>query len=90
MKDFSTIKIESNNINKEGFNLSYTWSNRIYKLPMYNIELLVQFDGFKNGLISFDQKYGTNDYLEFNFIPIFIAHPNPPAQVNNYQNIRYE
>jgi len=53
---------------------------------MYNTELLMKFEVFKNGLISFDPKYGKNDYLEFNFIPIFIAHPNPPAQVN-FKNI---
>lgn len=53
---------------------------------MYDTELLIKLKVFKDGLISFDPKYGMNEHLEFNFTPIFIAHPNPPAQVNP-QNI---
>jgi len=82
MKDFSKIQIELNNINKDGMKLNYIWSSGIYKSPLYDIELLLEPRTFKDDLISFDPKYGTNEHLEFKFIPIFIAHPNPPAQVN--------
>lgn len=78
--DFSKIKIELNNIEDE-VKFSYTWSNGIYRSILYNTELLLETKTFKDDLISFDLKYGTSEYLEFNFIPIFIAHQNPPVQV---------
>lgn len=81
MEDFSKIKIELNNINNDQVSLSYKWSSGTYKSTLYNTELLIEPIIFKNDLISFDPKYGTNEHLEFNFIPVFIAHPNPPAQV---------
>lgn len=80
-EDFSTIQIElANIINKEEVALNYKWSN---KSLSYDIELLLESKTFNNNLISFDSNYGTNGHLEFNFIPIFIAHPNPPAQVSS-------
>lgn len=85
MEKFSKVQIETNAINKE-VELSYKWSTGIYKSSMYDTELLIKLKVFKDGLISFDPKYGMNEHLEFNFTPIFIAHPNPPAQVNP-QNI---
>lgn len=81
MEDFSKFKIELNNVNKDRVNLSYIWSSGPYKSSIYNAELLIEPIIFKDDLILFDPKYGTNGHLEFNFIPIFIAHPNPPAQV---------
>lgn len=82
MNDFSTIQVEVNNIKKDELNLSYKWSFGMNNTTLYNTELLLKSNGFNDGLISFDPKYGTNEHLEFNFIPIFIAHPNPPAQVS--------
>lgn len=81
MDNFSQIQIELNTINKDRANLSYTWSIGVYKTLFYNTKLLIEPKTFKDGLISFDPKYGTTEQLEFNFLPIFIAHPNPPAQV---------
>lgn len=66
---------------------SYIWSSGIYKSVLYNTELLLEPKTYKDDLISFDLKYGSSEYLEFNFIPIFIAHPNPPAQVIYFVNI---
>jgi len=81
MDNFSKMQIELNTISKEAANLSYKWSFGVYKTLFYNTELLIEPKMFKDGLISFDPKYGTTEQLEFKFIPIFIAHPNPPAQV---------
>ncbi|VVC36257.1 Immunoglobulin-like fold [Cinara cedri] len=92
MENFSNIQIKLNNIvNTEEVKLNYKWSNVICKTLSYDTELLLESKTFNGNLISFDTKYGTNGHLEFNFIPIFIAHPNPPAQAfwmynnNNYQ-----
>jgi len=82
MGSFSKMQIELNTIDKEEANLSYKWSIGFYKTLFYNTELVIEPTTFKDGLISFDPKYGTTDQLEFNFVPIFIAHPNPPAQVH--------
>lgn len=73
--------MELNNIKKDKLNLSYKWTLGMNNTS-YNTELLLKSNGFYDGLISFDSKYGRNEYFEFNFIPIFIAHPNPPAQVS--------
>lgn len=81
MEDFSKIKIEFNDINTDAVKLSYNWSSGIHNRLLYHAELLLEPKIFHDHLISFDPKYGTDDHLEFNFIPIFIAHPNPPAQV---------
>lgn len=80
------MQIELNNINKDDIQLSYKWSIKINKSPLNITELLIEPIELKNDLISFDPKYGINGHLEFNFEPIFIAHPNPPAQVN-FHNI---
>jgi len=82
MDNFSKMQIELNTINKDEANLSYKWSIGVYKTLFYNTELLIEPKTFKDGLISFDPKYGTTEQLEFNFLPIYIAHPNPPAQVH--------
>jgi len=82
MDNFSKMQIELNTINKDGANLSYKWSIGVYKTLFYNTEFLIEPKTFKDGLISFNPKYGTTEQLEFNFLPIFIAHPNPPAQVH--------
>lgn len=77
------IKVKKLNNNK--VKLGYKWSHGIYKSPLYyNTEFLLETDTFEDNLISFDPKYGMNECLEFNFIPIFIAHQNPPAQVHFY------
>lgn len=81
------MQIELNNINEDKIKLSYEWSIEINKLPLYKNQLLIEATDLKNDLISFDPKYGINGHLEFNFIPIFIAHPNPPAQVNFHNMI---
>lgn len=83
MQDFSNIQVKFNNIQEDDVKLSYNWSSGIYNSPLYNIELLLESRKFNDDLISFDPKYGTNRHLEFNFIPIFIAHPNPQAQVSS-------
>ncbi|XP_026809873.1 uncharacterized protein LOC113551681 [Rhopalosiphum maidis] len=94
MDNFSKIKIELNTISKEEINLSYKWSIGFYKSLLYNTELLIEPKTSKDGLISFDPKYGTTEQLEFKFLPIFIAHHNPPAQAfwiynsNNF-NVTY-
>ncbi|XP_025195925.1 LOW QUALITY PROTEIN: uncharacterized protein LOC112595057 [Melanaphis sacchari] len=80
MNNFSKIQIELNTITKDEINLNYKWSIGFYKSLLYNTELLIKPKTFKDGLISFDPKYGTADQLEFNFLPVFIAHHNPPAQ----------
>lgn len=82
MNDFSKLHVEFNNIKSDELDLSYTWSFGMNNTTLYNAELLLKSKGFNDGLISFDSKYGTNEHLEFNFIPIFIAHLNPPAQVS--------
>lgn len=82
MDNFSKIQIELNAISKEEINLSYKWSIGVYKSLLYYTELLIEPKTFKDGLISFDPKYGTTEQLEFKFVPIFIAHHNPPAQVH--------
>lgn len=85
IEDFSNIKIEFNNIiNEEEVKLNYKWSYVINKSLSYDTELLLNSKTFNDNLISFDTNYGTNGHLEFNFIPIFVAHPNPPAQVSFY------
>lgn len=81
MNDFSKIQVELNNLKSDELDLSYKWSMGIYNTTLYNTELLLKSKGFNDGLILFDSKYETNEHLEFNFIPIFIAHPHPPAQV---------
>lgn len=86
MGNFSKMQVALNNINKNETKLSYKWSVEINKTPIYNTELLIEPKELKNDLISFDPKYGIDGHLEFNFIPIFIAHPNPPVQVN-FHNI---
>lgn len=85
MEDFSKFKIGLSNINEDQINLSYKWLSGTYKPSLYNTELLIEPIMFQNDLTSFDPKYGTNGHLEFNFIPIFIAHPNPPAQVISHK-----
>lgn len=82
MEDFSQIQIELKNIDDDEVKLNYKFSTGIYELPLYHTELILETEGFKDGLIPFDPKYGLNEQLEFNFMPIFIAHQNPPAQVN--------
>lgn len=87
MEDFSTFQIELGNIiNKEEVALNYKWSN---KSLSYDTELLLESKTFDNNLIPFDSNCGTNEHLEFNFLPIFIAHPNPPAQVSSYNIKNY-
>lgn len=81
MEDFSKIKIEFNDFNTNAVKLSYNWSSGIHNRLLYNAELLLEPKVLNDHLISFDPKYGTDDCLEFNFLPVFIAHPNPPAQV---------
>lgn len=86
MEKFSKMQIELNTVGKDEGNCSYTWSIGGYKSLLYKTELLIEPKTFKDGLISFDPKYGKTEQLEFIFLPIFIAHPNPPAQVD-YNNI---
>jgi len=77
------MQIELNTVDKDEANLNYKWSIGVYKTLFYNTELLIETKTFTDGLISFDPKYGTTEQLEFNFLPIYIAHPNPPAQVHS-------
>jgi len=72
------MKLNSAN---NGVALSYYWSSGVSNSPLCGVELLFESRTFD--LISFDQKYGTNGHLEFNFTPTFVAHPNPPAQVSD-------
>jgi len=82
MDNFSKMQIELNTLSKDEVSFSYKWSIGVYKSLFYNAELLIEPKTFKDGLISFDPKHGITEQLEFNFLPIFIAHPNPPAQVH--------